>query len=173
MKAKKLVWIAILMTLALLALALVLPGTASAGAIRAEGEWWYKTVDAFYTRIPSGNTLFTGSETGRWTGTFQGSSVEPFQGVIFADGRARGLITAKFTGTIDGVWSEAVIMLTVNWPAGKDPYGQVGGHQRLQGAGTLERNGNLGRVLRRHERRHGHLLGDSLAALRRQSVDPT
>ena len=106
MKPKKPLLLTVL-TLVLLALVLIAPGTASADVAHtsqhhyaASGMWGVYQVDFATQTDVGGYLLFTGTEYANWTGTFRGSSVEPFHGVFLTDGGYRLVVTANFKGSV-------------------------------------------------------------------------
>jgi hypothetical protein len=158
MKAKKLL---IVLVLTLLALALLLPGAASAKVDNQDhhygvsGEWsWWGDPDpnSFVVDkvvgisgegdLPPANVFVHGWEWGAWTGTFVGSSYEPLRAVFHKNGNLWGIITINFTGTVAGVSGEAVIRLTVNGTPEERMHGRwviisgSGGLDGLHGMGT-------------------------------------
>jgi hypothetical protein len=105
MKAKKPLLLTVLV-LVLLALVLIVPGAASADVAHtsdhhtASGMWGVYQVDFASQTDVGGYLLFTGTEYADWTGTFRGSSVEPFHGVFLPDGGYRLVVTANFKGSV-------------------------------------------------------------------------
>ncbi len=110
--------------LACVAVALTVMVVPAAGATpahtAASGVWsWggdYGGSDFVVAKVVGGNQFFTGYEYGGWTGTFTGTSYEPFNGVIFKSGTMWAIITINFTGTVLGENGTAVMKLTVNAP---------------------------------------------------------
>ena len=119
------------------------PLTASAGPVAASARsmptpvispasgtwtWWY--VDGGFSWDADYNGWsfhFNNAERGRWTGTFRGTSVEPWSFYIDADGNAWALISIHFKGRVHGHGGTAVIQLTVDLPYGS-PSDEMGGH---------------------------------------------
>ena len=117
MKAKKPLLV-LLLTLTLLILILLLPGASSAivdtpdhhYAVSGEWSWWGDPdPDSFVIdrvvgitgegELATANLFFHGWEWGAWTGTFVGSSFEPFVAVGHKNGRLWAIITINFTGS--------------------------------------------------------------------------
>ena len=95
-------------------LALVLaPAAGAAPQEPASGVWtWYS--GGFDTARPAAdNLVFTGWELGLWTGTFQGSSFEPYKGTVHGKGSLNAEIWAELEGTVGDKSGTLVIKLTV------------------------------------------------------------
>jgi hypothetical protein len=132
--------VAVLMTVVLVPAA-----GASPDRVAASGQWTWWGGEFVPGKVVAGNQLFSGWENGAWTGTFQGSSYEPFWGISFKDGSMWALITINFEGSVNGRRGSAVMQLTVNAPpadTGVAMNGRwvitsgSGGLRGLQGAGT-------------------------------------
>jgi len=134
-----------------IAVALTLVAIPAAGATTqrtdASGVWsWGENYggSAFdLGKLVGGNQFFTGYEYGGWTGTFTGTSYEPFEGIIFKSGTLWAIITINFTGTVFGKSGTAVMKLTVNAPPPPVTMGGrwvivsgSGGLRHLHGFGT-------------------------------------
>lgn len=118
------------------------PAAAATSASLASGEWSWYGGEFVPADLVDGHQYFSGYELGIWTGTFQGTSVEPFVGVIYPDGSLWALITVKFKGAVDGVRGKFVMQLTVDAPLDATMGGQwaiMSGSGRLKdlrGVGT-------------------------------------
>ena len=137
-----------LMVAVAVALALVLAPTAgAAGATTpraASGTWTWVTTGAEGVDVGGGDTFVTGTEDGTWTGTFQGTSVDYFAGLLPADGSAYGALTVVFRGKIEHARGGFVMHLS--WQAPPLPnmlmWGKWtivtarGGLKHLLGSGT-------------------------------------
>jgi hypothetical protein len=118
---KKARWFALALCIAV-ALTLVAIPAAGAAPSRtdASGVWSWGDEYGPFSFVPGkvicGNQLFTGYEYGGWTGTFTGTSYEPFEGIVFKNGTLWAVITINFQGTVFGQSGSAVMKLTVNAP---------------------------------------------------------
>ena len=133
-----------------IAVALILVAIPAAGATTqrtdASGVWsWGEDYGPFAFvpgKLVDGNQFFTGYEYGGWTGTFTGTSYEPFKGIVFKSGTLWAIITINFTGTVFGQSGTAVMKLTVNAPPDVTMGGRwlivsgSGGLRHLHGFGT-------------------------------------
>jgi len=129
-----------------LAVALTLMAVPAAGAATqrtaANGVWSWWGGEFVPGNVADGNQFFTGYEYGAWTGTFDGTSYEPFKGVVFKSGTLWAIITINFTGTVLGEHGTAVMKLTVNAPPDVTMGGRweivsgSGGLRHLHGFGT-------------------------------------
>ena len=134
-----------------IAVALTLVAIPAAGATTqradASGVWsWGGNYGDFVFdpgKLVGGNQFFTGHEHGGWTGTFEGTSYEPFTGIIFKSGTLWAIITINFEGTVFGQSGTAVMKLTVNAPPPPVTMGGrwvivsgSGGLRHLHGFGT-------------------------------------
>lgn len=96
---------------------------------------------------PAGSVYIWGHEHGIWSGSFVGTSFEPYTGWVRADGYVWAIITVKFTGKCDGIPGKFTMQLTVEEPPGGDVYGNWAiisggrGLKDLRGAGTWELTG--------------------------------
>jgi len=93
----------------------------------ASGVWsWYSGPGYGWTAT-LGEYLYgwDNSERGTWTGTFKGTSVEPYTATVDLNTDSLwALITIRFKGSVDGHRGSAVIGLTVDNPS---PFGETGG----------------------------------------------
>jgi hypothetical protein len=129
-------------------LTLVAIPAADAGTQRtdASGVWsWGEDYGPFSFvpgKLVGGNQFFTGYEYGGWTGTFTGTSYEPFKGIVFKDGTLWAVITINLEGAVFGRRGTAVMKLTVNAPPDVTMDGRwvivdgSGGLRHLRGCGT-------------------------------------
>ena len=91
-----------------IAVALTLVAIPAAGATTqrtaASGVWSSGEDYGPFVFVPGklvgGNQFFTGYEYGGWTGTFTGTSYEPFKGIVFKSGTLWAIITINFGGTV-------------------------------------------------------------------------
>lgn len=132
------------------AAALILVAVPAAGATTqrtdASGVWsWGEDYGPFVFdpgKLVDGNQFFTGYEYGGWTGTFEGTSYEPFRGIVFKSGTLWAIITINFAGSVLGQTGTAVMKLTVNAPPDATMGGRwqivsgTGGLRHLHGFGT-------------------------------------
>jgi hypothetical protein len=137
------------------ALTLVAIPAASATTQRtpAHGVWSWGEDYGPFSFVPGktvgGNQFFTGVEYGGWTGTFEGTSYEPFKGIIFKSGTLWAIITINFEGTVFGQNGTAVMKLTVDAPPDVTMGGTwvivsgSGGLRHLHGFGTWEYEGDI------------------------------
>ena len=147
-----------LVTLALcIAVALTLVAIPAAGATTqrtdASGVWsWGEDYGPFVFdpgKLVGGNQFFTGYEYGGWTGTFTGTSYEPFKGIVFKSGTLWAIITIDFEGSVLGRSGSAVMKLTVNAPPDVAMGGRwvvvsgSGGLRHLHGSGTWTYAGDV------------------------------
>jgi hypothetical protein len=131
----------IVIALALLA-GLVLPSTVVAANspqldprwVNVTGVWSWTEGEFIPDDLVGDRQYFHGHEHGTWTGTFEGTALEPYFGVLFDSGKLWAVIMIDFTGTVDGVSGEALIRLTVK----ADLVGNMGGHWKVvRGTGGL------------------------------------
>jgi hypothetical protein len=146
-KMTKARWFALALCIAV-ALTLVAIPVAGATTQRtdASGVWsWGEDYGPFSFdpgKTVGGNQFFTGYEYGGWTGTFTGTSYEPFHGIVFKSGTLWAIITINFEGTVLGQSGTAVMKLTVNAPPDATMGGRwvivdgSGGLRRLHGSGS-------------------------------------
>jgi hypothetical protein len=108
-------------------------------------SWTYTDVGFGWDAALLGWTYaFNNQERGVWTGTFTGTSVEPWVYFADPDGNLWAMITIHFKGTVAGRHGKADIALAVDVPAGsEEPMGgqwsvvhSQGGLDRLHGLGT-------------------------------------
>jgi len=111
----------------------------------ASGVWTWWGVDGGYWESSLGSNLYfwSNGERGSWTGTFNGTSVEPYSGVVGSNDTMWALITINFRGKVAGHRGSAVIGLTVDSPS---PFGDtMGGHWAvMSGTGGLKHLFGLG-----------------------------
>ena len=107
----------------------------------ASGTWtWWYVDDGFGwdADYNAWSFHFNDAERGMWTGTFTGTSVEPWSFYVDAAGNAWALITIHFKGSVDGHRGKAVIQLTVELPFGS-PSDEMGGNWAVvSGKGGLK-----------------------------------
>jgi hypothetical protein len=111
----------------------------------ASGVWMWTYVDDGYEwvddfSLPGWFFASNTQERGIWSGTFSGTSIEPWVFYVDPDGDLWAMITIHFVGTVHGRYGKATIALTV---ASEDPLsGQWsvirgrGGLRDLHGLGT-------------------------------------
>ena len=133
-----------------IAVALTLVAIPAAGATTqrtdACGVWsWGEDYGPFSFvpgKLVGGNQFFAGDEYGGWTGTFTGTSYEPFKGIVFKSGTLWAIISINFEGTVFGQSGTAVMKLTVSAPPDVTMGGRwvivsgSGGLRHLHGFGT-------------------------------------
>ena len=110
--------ILLLVTVALAATVFV-PATAAAPpgerslARSAEGTWsWVNTGFDIWRTTKSGAEFGTGTEDGTWIGTFEGTSVDSFTGKFKPSGAFFGLLTVKFSGTVEDLTGTMEVLTT-------------------------------------------------------------
>ena len=86
---------------------------------------------------------FNNQERGTWSGTFNGTSVEPWVFYVDPDGNIWAVITIHFKGTVDGRRGKALIAVVLSIPAGStEP--MRGQWSVIRGRGELKRLHGLG-----------------------------
>jgi len=79
----------------------------------AVGTWsWVNSGSVVWKTTHDGTQYLSGTEDGTWTGTFEGTSVDAFDGEIHADGSLFGLLRIAFTGTVAGKTGTLEILTT-------------------------------------------------------------
>lgn len=124
-------------------LALAADETAAPAPVPVSGGWKIWGIEGPATEPdPAGTVYIWGHEHGIWSGSFEGTSYEPYTGWVRADGYVWAIITVKFTGRCNGIPGKFTMQLTVEEPPGGDVYGQWAiisgsrGLRDLRGAGT-------------------------------------
>jgi hypothetical protein len=128
-------------------LAMALAPAASAarpgGATPVSGGWSWVNTGWNERTLPGGSHLATGDETGAWTGTFVGSSIDVFAMQLMPPfdyehnlyGPGWGTLKASFTGTVAGRSGAMTMLFTIYEPA-NDPV-MVGSWVIVHGTGEL------------------------------------
>lgn len=133
-----------------LALVMVAPAATAAPPTAAAGGWTWEITSWDQVETGSGIVRFTGTEASIWTGTFSGSSVDSFRGVLWPndpndpnDDTLWALLNLSFTGSVNGVEGTMLIRTTAWAKALDQPMrGQwvilrgTGGLANLRGQGT-------------------------------------
>lgn len=97
----------------------------------AEGIWtWVNTGAVTWKTANDGTEYVTGIEDGTWTGTFEGSSTDAFDGEIRDDGSLWGLLRVAFEGTVFEKTGTLEILTTWVVPR-KDPSEPMSGRWRI------------------------------------------
>jgi hypothetical protein len=143
-----------LLVCALLLCAIVVPASQASQSpamppvlSEASGVWSWTYTDVGFgwdAALLGWTYAFNNQERGVWTGTFTGTSVEPWVYFADPDGNLWAMITIHFKGTVAGRHGKADIALAVDVPAGsEEPMGgqwsvvhSQGGLDRLHGLGT-------------------------------------
>ena len=122
---KKARW-SLLAVIIVVALTVVLAPAAAANPVGppvlapASGVWTWTYVDfgiSWESMLGGWTYDFNNAERGVWTGTFRGTSVEPWSFYINPDGDMWALITIDFRGKVAGHRGTAQMALTVEIPA--------------------------------------------------------
>ena len=111
----------------------------------ASGQWSWDYSGAGYgwtAPLLGWSYNFNNQERGVWTGTFTGTSVEPWVFFVDPDNNAWAMITIHFTGTVEGRYGRADIALAVDVPAGSE--GMGGQWAVIHGKGGLKHLGGMG-----------------------------
>ena len=113
----------------ILALTLASSATATRPGTTTEvsGTWTWVYTNRIFTPMPTGDMVVDGTDTGTWTGTFEGTSNEVFRatrtpplGAFVAGGTwgdVWGALAVTFTGRVDGKRGTMTIWVTYHRPA--------------------------------------------------------
>lgn len=124
------------------------PGTAK----NVSGTWAWVYTNRIFTLMPTGDMIVDGTDTGTWTGTFEGSSDEvfratrtpPFGAFVVGGtwGDVWGALTVTFTGRVDGKRGSMTMWVTYHRPANSqapaDGLGMSGTWTILSGTEALK-----------------------------------
>jgi hypothetical protein len=88
----------------------------------AFGKWCYVPETMTVEKVVDGNQFFTSTDTGTWTGTFDGESDDACYSVLHSSGHWWGRCTVSFASvTVDGATGGLEMRVLVSLPDAADP----------------------------------------------------